>query len=639
VKLNKTNTLLLIIVLVGTVLRFYNIFNLHFTNDELSALNRTRFSSFSDLINIGVMPDGHPALIQVFLYFYTKLFGYGDFIIKLPFLLMGVALIYLSFKIAKRFFTVTSGLITASFMAVLQYTVMYSQIARPYSSGLFFVLLSVYFLQDFIFNNKVKTTSILWFIIASTLSAYNHYFSLLTILLIGIFGLLLVKKENLKVYMLSGLAIILLFVPHIQISLHQLSLGGLSWLSKPTTEAIVMYFGYIFNYCWLLFFVIDIILLVGFIFNNGFKTLKYSAFSLIVFILPIIIGYIYSVNISPILQFSVLIFSFPFLLIFISSFIKELNFKLNIGIVSIILILGTLSLTLFRKHYTITYNSPFYDVATNLSDDIKKYGNNNISEVFTLNGNFYVNKYLNEFEVDTTQLNANFQVHELSFFDFKNFLDNSNTDYFALGSMAGIRDLYLLDIIKQKYPNTVKITESYYLFSKRKENTTISTNIVDTVYNSICSFDNNKLWKFDNNKVFIDSITNEKYYYYNTDEWGISIELSLDSILSDKNNIIITKTVVQSADDNPDVLLVSEIINKDSLLHWSSSKISEFAINTTDRINIYNTKFLQNINIEKNSIIKSYLWNNSKKRIKIYSFEILVLRGNKNPYGRLMPLD
>jgi len=639
VKLNKTNILLLIIIIVGTILRFYNIFNLHFTNDELSALNRTRFDNFSDLINIGVMPDGHPALIQVFMYFYTKLFGFGDFITKLPFLLMGVASIYLSFKVSSRFFTNTSGLITASFIAVLQYTVMYSQIARPYSSGLFFVLLSVYFLQNFILNNKIKNTSIIWFIIASTLSAYNHYFSLLTILLISIFGIFLVKKENLKTYILSGLAIILLFLPHIQISLHQLSLGGLSWLNKPTPNSILMYFGYTFNYCWLLFFVTDIILLASFVFNNGFKTLKYSAFSLLIFVLPIIIGYAYSVNISPILQFSILIFSFPFLLMFISSFIKELSFKLNATIVSTILILGILSLSILRKHYTITYKSSFYSVAKNLSNDIKKYGTNNISEVFTLNGNFYVNKYLNEFDIDTTKLKANYQISEFNFLEFKDFLNNSKTNYFALGSMAGIRDLYLLDIIKQKYPYIINTSDSYFLFSKTNETAIINTNIIDTVYTNKLSFTNNNQWEFDNNKVFTDTITSKKYYYYNTDEWGISIKLDLDSILSNKNNIIVVKAVVKSENKNANILLVSEIINKDNLLHWDSSDALDFTNNTTELTSVYNSKILQDLNIGNNTISKIYLWNKNKNKIKVYSIEIVILKGLENPYGRLMPLE
>jgi len=639
VKLNKTNIILLIIIIiVGTILRFYNIFNLHFTNDELSALNRTRFDSFSKLINIGIMPDGHPALIQVFMYFYTKLFGFGDFIIKLPFLLMGVASIYLSFKVASRFFTETSGLITASYIAILQYTVMYSQIARPYSSGLFFVLLTVYFLQDFIFNSNVKKSSIIWFIIASSLSSYNHYFSLLTILLIGTFGIFIVKKENLKIYVLSGVTIILLFVPHIQISLHQLSLGGLSWLNKPTPKSILMYFEYIFNYCWLLFIIINILLLVSFIFNNGIKTLRFSVFSILIFILPIIIGYTYSIKISPILQFSVLIFSFPFLLMFVTSFIKELNFKLNITIVSIILIIGIFSLTVIRKHYTITYKSSFYNIAKILSKDINKYGNNNISEVFTLNGNFYINKYLNEFDIDTNKLNANYQVGEFNFFNFKSFLENSKTNYFALGSTGGVSDLYLLDIIKQKYPYLTEATDSYFLFSKTTKSAVINTSIIDTIYKNTLNFTNNNKWKYDKNKVFTDTLTSKKYYLYDSEEWGISINLDLDSILSNKNNIIIAKAIVKSENKNTNILLVSEITSNDSLLHWSSSSTSEFTKNTTELTVIYNSKFLQDINIYKNTFSKIYLWNKNKNIIKVYNFEIIILKGLNNPYGRLMPL-
>lgn len=639
-KLTKTNIILIFIVLVGTVLRFYNILNLHFTNDELSGLNRTNFNSFNELINKGVMPDGHPALIQVFLYFYTKLFGFGDFIIKLPFLIMGVLSIILSYKVTKRFFTQTAGLVTASFIAVLQYTVMYSQIARPYSSGLFLILLSVYFLQAFIFDERLKKSSIIGFILISTLSAYNHYFSLLTILLIGILGLFLVKKENLKIYFISGLSIILLFVPHIKISLYQLSLGGLSWLGKPTPSFILNYLEYSLNYCWLLFFIIGIIFIAGFVYNNGYKTIRFSIFTFLIFILPIIIGYTYSVKISPILQFSVLIFSFPFLLMFLSSFIKELNYKANIALVASILLVGILSLTVTRKHYTVTYNSAFYKVAKNLTYDINKYGNNNVSEVFILNGNFYVNKYLHEFEVDTTKLNANYQVGGFNINEVKNFIKTSNTNYFALAAINGISYLYLIDIIKNDYPYLVKATDTYFLFSKNKQKLNKFTSIIDTVYSSKTNFINtSKDWKFNSQSVITDSTTHEKYYYYNTEEWGVSIDLNLDSTLSNKNNIVITKAVVQSEKDNANILLVSELSNSDSLLHWSSNSIYDYSKSSLNKTTIYNTKPLQDIEIGKNGSLKIFLWNNNKNKIKVFSIELTILQGFNNPYGQFMPFE
>ena len=60
--------LIFLILAIGALLRFYDYASIPFTHDELSALIRTRFGSFHELIRNGVMVDGHPAGVQVFLY-------------------------------------------------------------------------------------------------------------------------------------------------------------------------------------------------------------------------------------------------------------------------------------------------------------------------------------------------------------------------------------------------------------------------------------------------------------------------------------------------------------------------------------------------------------------------------------------
>ena len=64
----KNNSLILFLLLVASTLRLYNVFDLQYTYDELSAVDRLRFDSFSELITKGVMIDAHPALVQVWMY-------------------------------------------------------------------------------------------------------------------------------------------------------------------------------------------------------------------------------------------------------------------------------------------------------------------------------------------------------------------------------------------------------------------------------------------------------------------------------------------------------------------------------------------------------------------------------------------
>ena len=93
-KENKSFWLLLILILIGAALRIFAMLHFGWMHDELSAISRLRFSSFHDLIQYGVKPDGHPAGVQVFLWLWAKWFGTAEWVLRLPFLLLGIANIY-----------------------------------------------------------------------------------------------------------------------------------------------------------------------------------------------------------------------------------------------------------------------------------------------------------------------------------------------------------------------------------------------------------------------------------------------------------------------------------------------------------------------------------------------------------------
>ena len=72
-KLRSNQWILLIILVISAVLRMYNFSDLPFTHDEFSALSRLDFDNFSALIHEGIKIDGHPAGVQVFLFYWTKI--------------------------------------------------------------------------------------------------------------------------------------------------------------------------------------------------------------------------------------------------------------------------------------------------------------------------------------------------------------------------------------------------------------------------------------------------------------------------------------------------------------------------------------------------------------------------------------
>ena len=180
------------------------------------------------MIENGIIIDGHPAGVQVFLFYLTKLFGVSGVVLKTPFILCGLISVWLIYLIGKDWFNATVGLVAASFLSFLQFPVMYSQIARPYASGLCFVLLLVYFWTRIIFHPQRKYyLNLAGYIISGALCAYNHHFSMLFAAMVGITGLFYCTRDWMRHYITAGIIIILLYLPHLRILLFQMGIGGI----------------------------------------------------------------------------------------------------------------------------------------------------------------------------------------------------------------------------------------------------------------------------------------------------------------------------------------------------------------------------------------------------------------------------
>src|SRR6266496_5016934 len=187
--------LLLLIILTGTVLRFIYFDRCPYTHDEISSLTRANYSSFSELIEQGVKPDTHPPLLQIFLQYYTRIFGSSEMVVKFPFVICGILSILLVYLIATKWFGKTAGLLSAAVVSTVQYTVMYSVIARHYSPGLFLTLFLVYSQIKF-FESSTKKGWLTAFVITGITCSYLHYFCLLFTAIVALTGFLFVRWKN-----------------------------------------------------------------------------------------------------------------------------------------------------------------------------------------------------------------------------------------------------------------------------------------------------------------------------------------------------------------------------------------------------------------------------------------------------------
>ena len=373
--------LLGVIMLVAAVLRLWHLGQVPFMHDEFSAFTRLHYDSFLDLIRDGVAPDAHPAGVQVFLYYWVKIVGWNAFWVKLPFALMGIGSVYLIYIIGRQWFNRTVGLLSAAFFGVSEFTIFYSQLARPYSAGLFFVLLQVYFWNRVLFDTK-KPTTWLWvgFALSSWLAAMMHAFSIAQAGLVFLTGLFFVTKERRKGYWLSGLAALALFSPNLPIFYRQLFLnGGVGgWLSAPKSTFLLDFLEYTMNYDYLFIFATGIIIILPFIlgkWEKGKAAMRWvgGAWFAIIFGL----AFVYSLVREPIIQFSTLLFCYPFLLIVLFSFHKSRTMStLQKAItVAALLFVGIVSLINTRDYYHNMYHQGYDGIAANMGVDNASYGN------------------------------------------------------------------------------------------------------------------------------------------------------------------------------------------------------------------------------------------------------------------------
>lgn len=607
------------------MLRLFKLTDMPFMHDEFSALFRTRFNSFVDVIKIGVKEgDTHPAGIQIALWLYTKLVGESELLLKIPFVLMGIASIPLSYIIGKKWFNENVGLIVASFIASTQYTLTYSVIIRPYISGLFLGLVMVYF-WTLIVNNKHNIINYIGFIIFSSLNTYNHHFSLLFAFIVGISGLFIIPKKHILKYITLGIIIFILYIPHLDIFLSQLNKGGLAWLSKPTIFFPINYLKYVLHFSLWNYLLVLFIFLIGLLFNWNNKNTKFYTISIIWFSIPLFIGLTYSIYINSVIQYSMLLFTFPYLLFCIFGlYPKEISSRLTTVIVLSILTINIYTLITNRQHYNILYKTRHLQFLK----DIDKLEEKNNSTILISNhpkiNDFYTKRYNWNFEF-INYFDKNF--NKIGLDSVYKIIANSKTPYFIYGGVS-YADAEIVQIIKKTYPYCVLKNDYYasnmYLFSKK--------NNIDTL-RYYADYSNN--FKSKNNDWNNIDIEHKNYgaILPKTKEWGPSISIHLDTAVKHRNDVIdIELNFLNKTNNN--LYLVTEIKNKDSIINYSvvSSKIKGKGL-------IYKTIELSGIkSLPNKTSILIYIWNKDKGEFVLENFNIKIRKGNPIQYSLYEPI-
>ena len=637
-KIKKSdNILLLIILLTAAILRFWDFPHIPYMADELSALMRTHYINLTDFLNNGAQLDTHPIGVQVFLLYWTKVFGYSEMAVKFPFIIAGLLSLYFIYKIAGFWFNNTVGLITASFMATIQYMVMYSQIARPYISGMLFSILMVWCWTNYLFNaDSKKTKWLLGYIVFSTLCVYDHYLALLFAATVGLTGIFFLNKKLYKGYIIAGISIFVLFTPHLNLFFYQLSMGGVGeWLGKPRPDWIIVYLEYVFNFSKWMYLLVFSLILMGFIFRNKkHEAYKFRIIALLWFGIQFLIAYYYSVKVNPILQFSTLIFVFPFFLMLLFSMFGALKKTIIVPLVLIILCTGTFTLVFKRHHYKVFYNQPFDKFVTNTYKILDSIGNpeNVTIDIFLPRnyGDLYFKKYHRSFNYTVYNQYDNKRDPK----GFKTYVNNQKSDYFVTGNLP----LEYLSIIKEKYPFIMAkdegFTYSFYCFTKIKP----ETEIIETIAITNKTFENADYIKYSADWAKPFFLGKTEIPMDSTMEYTPTFSFKIKEVCAGFKFSIVNMAVdVSSLDTAANTSFVFDLHQGDESIIWTSSDLKKFN-NYPTKNTVYLSHIIsyQHILDYPDAELRVFVWNRTLNRIVLSNFQFEVIAGNPNIFKLFM---
>lgn len=606
---------------LATVLRFWNCFEIPFTYDEYSSFFRASQESFSQVLEIGILTDAHPAFLHSFLYVWLQLVGDSILLIKLPFILTSIAAVWLVYVLGKRWFGANAGLLAAALLAFAEFPLMYSQIARPYSIGLFAAMGMLWQWDNFIQNPTKK--SAFWLAIVFAAGAYVHHFIALHGLILLILAFFFLKQKTRKNLVLVGAVGLILYLPQLMITLEQLKFKGIGTILPPVKLSFVgHHLAYLANFDWLLGALM--LFFLGMCLANWNKNRASHRWALLfIWLLPLITGLLYSFQVAPIIQDRVLIFALPALYMLISSGMQRINVKIGQGLVVLTCAVGTFSTVATRDYYSLFYTDDFSNVASLAF---------NSSSTLTTKLLAYHPPIL-DFQAKKQGFNPQEVLNPDSSWTMQDFRKTLFADTGAEFMYGWTTQYYLppfetLALLRERFVS-LKTRKSFnhgdfQHWSNEGERYKPS-------FSSVLSLESMKGgWFFSQDKIVSDSLGTHLGMPI-SDEWGLKYSQPLDALTSSRNAVFFASVELMSV--CKESLLVMEIVGPRGQIFWRGKKISDFLTGNEKGWVHVATPLSEIAHLPEGSIMNTFVWNKGACDIQIFDAEVWVDEGLQSMYS------
>ncbi|MBL0127353.1 MAG: glycosyltransferase family 39 protein [Flavobacteriales bacterium] len=623
--------------ILAAVLRFWDLPHLPYTHDELSALVRI-YPTLGETIQRGVIElDTHPPGVQVFEWFWTKVFTKEEADVKLPFILMDLLALLFLYRFALAWTGASPALVLTALMATIQYSVLYGQIARPYAAGLFTTALLADQLTRYLaFGTRRMLIGVG---IAALLSAYTHHFALLLAALMVATGWFLISREQRRAYaIMCGIAIVL-YLPNIPIFLKQLGEGGLSeWLPAPDGAWFPKYGWFIAN---------DNVFLAGILIacvvasviltiRSGRVAGPARWFLFAWGVIPLAIGFAYSVWRAPVLQYSVVLFSFPYIVLFLLQGLVHVQRKAVLVGCAILACVSVYSLVNTRLHYELFYRSKYEVIAREAIEANKTLGTDKVLVLIDAPDHmirFYYDLWrvsVNDFPF--VQLKDRFLISQVD-----SILQANKGRTVIFGQSNGSVPEHLA-LIQQHFPELVERQDLIdgQVFRFTDGPVQMQWFDRDTIA-SITPEQRMGPWKVsDGLSMYTDTVPNGAFWEFAYREFGLGIDLPLDSIVLDPQDQIEVIATVIGWSANSEASVVADVKHGDSTVFYRTGRL-EPAHRPHEVSPMIVTVCPADMKGDRLHLL-TYIYNPNKEALRVSRVDILRRSANPVRYGTLEPV-
>ena len=244
----KENYLIILIVILGAVLRFYGLGREGIWYDEAVSISVSKLG-FKDIIKwvFDNTAETNPPFYYMILSLWTAMFGGSEAVSRIPSAIFGSVSVIAIYAVGKLLYNKRTGLIAALILAVSFFHIKYAQEARGYTLMVCLILVSYYSFLRLTIRRSTLYAAV--YVVSTALLVYTHYYGTMIILAQNIFCFtLLLRKRKIgeiglggwiKLQALTGLVLLpgMVFLAVIALKIQK----GF-WVPEPSSEAIWQFF-------------------------------------------------------------------------------------------------------------------------------------------------------------------------------------------------------------------------------------------------------------------------------------------------------------------------------------------------------------------------------------------------------------